>query len=539
VAWEEVESGALEDRFLSAEPQAIIENIFARPFENAVATARTCYSSKGIVLPGQVSGEDLQDQEAREKRIAQRDAIAESIFQAGHHTTFQHAHVQFRLSNISRHFIWSFLHSHPFYNSEQVSQRYVEVKPGNVAVPPLEGEALRVYRETVEAQTAAYHRLSKMLSPVVEAEYLRIFPARRGKPRYAKDVQRKAQEVARYALPIATFAYMYHTINVVTLLRYHRMSESLDTPLEQKIVVRKMVEALLERDPLSARLIEEPVPLEETPEGELLLLANRGGPARTRGFAREFDESLGGRTSRLVDWKGRNEEVLAEAVREVFGLSTSELSDDEAIARVLDPARNRYLGSALNLGVHSKLMRTLVHAGYTFKKKLSHAADSQDQRHRTIPASRPSVLALLGDEPDYIEPELVRRDPEVQAVYRRTMEMAWEGIERLGGLGAPAEFRAYLLPNATAIRFTESADLLNLHHKMAMRLCYNSQEEIWRASVDEAEEITRVNPRIGRHLLPPCSLRFLAKERPICPEGERYCGVPVWRITLSEYQRVI
>mgnify|MGYP006171794697 CR=1 FL=1 len=34
-------------------------------------------------------------------------------------------------------FVWSFLHSYPFYNSEQVSQRYVEVKPGNYAVPPM------------------------------------------------------------------------------------------------------------------------------------------------------------------------------------------------------------------------------------------------------------------------------------------------------------------------------------------------------------------------------------------------------------------
>ena len=59
------------------------------------------------------------------------------------------------------------------------------------------------------------------------------------------------------------------------------------------------------------------------------------------------------------------------------------------------------------------------------------------------------------------------------------------------------EFAAYLLPNAVAIRFTESADLLNLHHKCAMRLCYIAQEEIWRASLDEALQIREVIPRIG------------------------------------------
>ena len=54
-----------------------------------------------------------------------------------------------------------------------------------------------------------------------------------------------------------------------------------------------------------------------------------------------------------------------------------------------------------------------------------------------------------------------------------------------------------LLPSAVAIRFTESADLLNLHHKFAMRLCYNAQDGIWKASHEEAFQIRAVNPRIG------------------------------------------
>ena len=90
-----------------------------------------------------------------------------------------------------------------------------------------------------------------------------------------------------------------------------------------------------------------------------------------------------------------------------------------------------------------------------------------------------------------------------------------------------------------AIRFTESADLLNLHHKFAMRLCYNAQEEIWRASLDEAHQIAEINPRIGRWLLPPCSLRHLAEVRPVCPEGDRFCGVVVWKQSPSTYRRTL
>jgi hypothetical protein len=28
---------------------------------------------------------------------------------------------------------------------------------------------------------------------------------------------------------------------------------------------------------------------------------------------------------------------------------------------------------------------------------------------------------------------------------------------------------------------------------------------------------------------PPCVARSRSGTRPICPEGERYCGIPVWR----------
>ena len=42
--------------FRSPAPAVKLVNAFVRPFENAVATARTCYSGKGIVGPEDVSG---------------------------------------------------------------------------------------------------------------------------------------------------------------------------------------------------------------------------------------------------------------------------------------------------------------------------------------------------------------------------------------------------------------------------------------------------------------------------------------------------
>ena len=528
-------------KLLSPEPEVRLTQAFQRSFDNLVATARTCYSANGIIREDDVSGAEHLPPEKKERKRQRRDDLARDLYEAGHHTTLQHAHFQFTLNNVSRQFLWSFLHSHPFYTSEQVSQRYVEVKPGNYLVPPLAGEPLAVYQRTVEQQVAAYQEFCRSLVPLVEAEYYERFPAR-GKNRavYGKEVQKKAQEVARYVLPVATFAYLYHTISGLTLLRYYRMALMEDAPLEQRIVLGKMVEELLRAEPDYRVILQEPLPREEMPELQALASSmDPEDPGRARRFAREFDEQLGGLVSKLVDAPAANEELVAQGVREVLGIPRGEMGDDEAIGWVMDPAKNVYLGEALNLDTLSKLSRALVHARYTFRKRLSHTADSQNQRHRLTPASRPILASHLTGDPDFATPGLIRRDASIQSRYEEVMALSWEGIRRLRALGVSGEFALYLLPNAANVRFTESADLLNLRHKHTMRLCYNAQEEIWQASWEEALQIREVNPRIGAFLLPPCTLRYQAGATPYCPEGRRYCGEPVWRLPIQDYRRAI
>ncbi|MCC7519428.1 MAG: FAD-dependent thymidylate synthase [Verrucomicrobiae bacterium] len=518
-------------RFLSAPPVVRLTGAFSNAFDNAVAAARTCYSAKGIVTAEEVAG------------WPRRDDLARSLYLGGHHTVFQHAHFQFALANVSRQFVWTFLHSHPFYNSEQVSQRYVEVKPDTCAVPPLEGRALEVYRRTTEGQFEAYRELAAALEPPVAEEYFARFKGRAKNPeeKTTRDaIRKRCMEAARYALPIGTFTNLYHTVSGITLMRYHRCCRQMDAPAEQALVVGAMVEELLRVAPGYRAVLEEPIPLEETAEHRFFREAVGAADARAQAqFIHEFDVDLGGRVSLLVDHKVNNEKLLADAVREVLGAPRADLEDDDAIALALDPARNRLLGEAMNLTSLSKVARALFHPAWTFRKKLSHTADSQDQRHRMTPGSRPCLAAYLTRDPDYITPAVVRADAKCRALYERAMARAWEGLTALRAAGAPDEFAAYALPNAVAIRFTESADLMSLRHKCAMRLCYNAQEEIWLAALDEARQVREVNPRIGKFLLPPCGLRDRAGQRPICPEGERYCGIPVWRLNLDDYARLI
>lgn len=526
-------------------------NIFDRSFDNFLATARTCYSAKGIVAPEELAiarDEPLED--AQRKRDRKR-SFAQSLFEAGHHTTLQHGHVQFAIEGVSRLFIWSFLHSHPFYNSEQVSQRYVTVEPQSFYVPEsLSAPAQKLYLEAIENRIRDYKQLCELLLEPVADEYFSRFTGRQGSKRAELDIRRKAQEIARYVLPLATLAYLYHTVSLITLFRYWRLVNEFDTPTEQRAVVGQMIQQVLEREPEFEAIVQDPLPLELTPE--YAFFEERGeGPffglpthwevdtANANQFVAEFDAELAGKASRLVDFGARNEQVLAEAVREVLGLPRAALSDDDAIALALDPSKNALHGEAMNLAMHSKIGRTLFHAHYTFKKRLSHVADSQDQRHRATPGSRPILMRHYTGRPDYYLPQIVAMRPPARELFERAMEDQWNVMNTLLAGGEKPENVAYLLPNAVYVRFTESADLFGLHHKMAMRLCYNSQEEIWRVCLEEAEQITQIQPRIGRWLLPPCTLRKVAGHAPYCPEGERFCGVAVWRLDRSDYKRTL
>src|SRR5689334_4838910 len=117
------ESGSLMELVESAPPRVTLRNAFAHPFDSAIAAARTCYS------PRLIGPEEITDK--------QRTNIGAGTFFSGHHTVYQHAHFEFGLENVSRQFIWSFLHAHPFYNSEQQSQRYVRLDRAQAYVPPV------------------------------------------------------------------------------------------------------------------------------------------------------------------------------------------------------------------------------------------------------------------------------------------------------------------------------------------------------------------------------------------------------------------
>jgi thymidylate synthase ThyX len=504
-------------------PQVRLRNWFERPYDDAISAARTCYSPRVI--------------EVEEITERQRQNIGPLTFEGGHHTVYQHATFEFGLSGVSRQLVWSFLHGFPFYNTEQQSQRYVKLDEIAAHIPPnLQGHERAIFESSICDSWRAYRELTQRLTPIVFEILSGLWRlSARKSTAFGKNIEHEAQkraiETARYVIPIACHTVMVYTISGLVLHRLRRMVRVGDAPQEAADVVGRMVAEVERIDgDFFARVGEQPREGEEILENQIAP-AGMGDPAGTEAF----DKSLDGYSSRLIDYKLRAPEVIADSIRSVLG--RYDLSDDEALNLALDPAKNRYRVDTLNVSTHVPIMRPLAHADYTFRKKLSHTADSQDQRHRMVPGSRPLLSRTVPAQVDVIKPELIRDDPACSAIFDEAVGAAWQARASLFEAGVASELALYVLPNALAVRFEESGSLLDLMHKWTMRTCLNAQREIWQASMDEIQQVDAVHPSLTRHIGPPCVLRS-GIVRPRCTEGSHFCGVPVWK-SYPEVERSI
>src|ERR1700690_4061368 len=211
----------------TAAPRITLRNAFAHPFDSAIAAARTCYAPR-LIGPEEITKK-------------QRVNVGSATYYGGHHTVFQHAHFEFGLENISRQFVWSFLHAHPFYNSEQQSQRYVRLDRAQAYVPPASpnfGPEEPAISERAVARAWDYYReLSRVLAPEAreilgDIWHIGEMSHTKRVQKVARQSEKRAIEVARYVLPVAAFTTMVHTLSGIVLHRLYRMQAVGDTPTE-------------------------------------------------------------------------------------------------------------------------------------------------------------------------------------------------------------------------------------------------------------------------------------------------------------------
>jgi len=335
--------------FVGAVPQVRLqrEESTLHPFSVAVAAAWSCYGGKPARVenvrkligptPEGLSDEKIADRDQRQKRALR---LYSDLFAAGHHTTLQHASFTFVLDNVSRLAIWSFFHSHPFYNSEQVSQRYREVTGDTVLIPDLPARQQEIYTTAIERSLQGYRRLVELLTPDFARDYAQVFPARsKGKTpaavaRFDSAVQKRAQEVARYVLPLATPSHLYHTVNGLTLLRYHVLANQPDAPAEVRYIVDRMVEEVLAVDPYFLGAPDSPLDLRQLAAGDSIESSAFESwrasihDVPNEAFFLEYDAALGNRQqSRLAGFDPHAEAIMAIAVRTVLARTSAEMTD--------------------------------------------------------------------------------------------------------------------------------------------------------------------------------------------------------------------
>jgi len=432
-----------------------------KPTDIAVGSARSCYFGKGIVTPDSASNWD------------KKNSLLDSIFKAGHHTTLQHYHFTILIEGMSRHLIWRLLHSHIFYNSEQVSQRYAKMKAENFYIPKKANKD--EWNKYYQKMFAFYEKFSEKLEPIMKEKL----------PKFQKHIaNKKAGEMARYLLPVGMKAHLYHTINVITALRYINVAQFLPESREEALeFVTKLEREMLKIDKDLKPLIE---------------------------FAKKEKAIF----PKIDMTKFRSEKDV-----NVFDIVNYDFEMNENYAGILR-ANNLFFDESLLGGFNSYI-------------KLSFSADAQNQRHRRSPAIRPALKDIY--KKDYYIPPIIKEN--LLEEYNEAIEYSYKFFEEQKEILGVDE-AVYALVNAHNIEIIQKDDFNEFTHKAQMRLCYNAQQEIFDVIYEQIRQLKQNGVNADK-FLPPCALRFKQGLKPYCPEGDRFCGVKVWKFEFEEYKREI
>lgn len=460
--------------------------------------------------------------------------IAESTLHAGHHTTRMHTYYTFRLEGVTRDIVHDICHSHPFYNTSQQSQRYVEAKEDSYLQPAkLTEEQRRLYLEGARFANRQYFKLLNLLRHEADRRLKLMYPERGWQtPKVAERLNTKAQklcqEVARYVLPIAQKTNLFYTINEISLIRLFRASQMAFFSKEAKYLFAVMIKSVAEVDKGIIQDLQEPLKGFLDPEFNQQYISEQ---------KEEFDAQLTGRQSKMLLYSKRAREELAGVIRNVLGIPRERLSDTEALKLLMDPELNPLLADVYETGIIDRFTSSLRQREVKFVTKLSHTADSQRQRQRRTPAATPSIAAMYDGRVDYITPLIIRENDTLREEYEAIMETIYSNVASCLEVGIPKEWALLLLPNAHTLRLTEIGDIFDWLHRLKDRLCYLAQEEIFFISVEQAEQIVQSLPEAEFMILAKCGVRQAAKMSPRCPEGERWCGQPVFNWGIEDYKK--
>jgi thymidylate synthase ThyX len=479
--------------------------------------ARTCYSSD-VQTP-------LDYLQKSDKYRKVTDDVIKSTKEAGHLTTRQHVSYTFALENVSRLAV-NYLHSFPYYNSEEMSQRYVNLADTKPLTPDTGNQEINnQMSEIAQSLSESYNHLQELLIPTAKSFLRERFPGRKGElyeKQIDKDAGKKSQEIARYLLPLGMPTNLQYTVSELTLMRLQRLSQNLPVTGELSSIINGMVETSSSVDPSLKEELGESLPNFNRPKI----------------IPKKVDDYLSESPATLDNFSPISPNI-ARGVRFVLGVSPEELPDQDALKLVLDPNENKLLAQVYGDIVIDHLSQALNQSNISTVISLSHTANYQLQRHRALNHTTPLLLTIPQSENDYVIPTILNSNPEALAYYLETLASHSKKLNELQEKGVSLENLQYLLPNAVRIRKSVSGPFGAWYHFLKTRNCFNAQEEINVIASSLTNQIINIDPLLTPYLehLVPCGLRKQSGQTPFCPEGSRYCGVRIWDLTVNDFPK--
>ena len=206
----------------------------------------------------------------------------------------------------------------------------------------------------------------------------------------------------------------------------------------------------------------------------------------------------------------------------------ADLADDEAHRPGAEPGAERATGSTRSTSsYHSPLMRALQHAQL-------HVREAH-QPHGRFAGPAPPHGAGVAAAAD------VRRHARARlrhAAADRGQPGRAGRVRRADAAGVGRQEPAARARRAARVRALRAAQRQGgpLHrdrarssrslHKWTMRTCFNAQEEIYQASMDEVEQVRARASAAGRGTSGRRASSATGWSRPRCTEGTHFCGVP-------------
>lgn len=206
------------------------------PIKQVAAAAKLCYSPVGV--------SELQEKITDESA----ERFVHMLSEIGHESPIEHAVFTFAIEGVSRSLLAQ-ITRHRIASYSVQSQRYVDASMFEYVTPPAiekDPEALRIFKESMEAQQRAYDQLSAILAKNEQRE---LQAAGMAPEEAAAKAKKTAIEDARFVLPNACATKMVVTMNARSLLNFFRHRCCLRAQWEIRRLAEDMLKLAYEAAP--------------------------------------------------------------------------------------------------------------------------------------------------------------------------------------------------------------------------------------------------------------------------------------------------